>query len=507
MSSENKLIFIIGTEKTAVSFKDGETLADVMRRHSLYAPFECGGRGICGKCRVICPAFSPVTAAEQRLLTGDEIKAGVRLACAHIPLPGEEIILPGEKAVYSANGTAAEGSAVNGGVMLAADIGTTTVAVKLINSRGEDIAARSFNNPQRAFGADVIGRISAACEGRGSEMRSALTGRFAAETARILEEAGLKKSDVIKCAVACNTAMGHILMGYDCSSLGVYPFRAQNTGTVHFEFSRIFTGSGINAPAVLLPGISAFVGGDIVAGIIACGMSERDEISMLIDLGTNGEIALGNKDRISVCSASAGPAFEGSSISCGTGSVEGAISRFYIAGGRSGYKTIGNSAPSGVCSSGVIDIAASLVKTGIADRTGLLQEEYRESGYPAAPGITFTQQDMRQVQSASAAIRTAIDMITESHGITGEDISRIYLAGGIGAGADVSNARFLGLIPRESHAEIITPGNTSLAGAVEYLTQEREKEAERIRDISRELILSGNETFGRKFIENMSFGV
>ena len=192
-------------------------------------------------------------------------------------------------------------------------------------------------------------------------------------------------------------------------------------------------GERLQCPATLLPGISTYVGADIAAGIYSCGMASQEETSLLIDLGTNGEMAIGNKDRILVTSTAAGPAFEGGNISWGMGSVQGAVCSVQIEDGKASCRTIGEQPPLGLCGTGVVETAAELVRSGLVDETGLLDEEY-EDGFclgetPAGEKILFTQKDVREIQLAKSAVRAGLETLLLRYGTDAAGIHKVYLAG------------------------------------------------------------------------------
>ncbi len=485
MTDREVTLVFPGKTRITATFTEGENLLEVLRRSGVTIASDCGGAGRCGKCRVT------------------RIRNGVSeemLACKCIPQAGDEYLVKKEESFVSPGETGEKTGFAS--YCLALDIGTTTVAVSLISQSGERVGERRFNNPQRAYGADVISRLAAFSNGKGEEMREVLCKTVARETASLLDECGVSPGKITSASAAGNTVMTHILLGLDCSGLGVYPFTPASLDSVTLPFNELFPGSEIAAETYVFPCLSAFAGGDIVAGIYACEMDESEKTNMLIDLGTNGEIAAGNREGIIVTSASAGPAFEGGSLSCGTGSVPGAIDSVSVYGGKASVTTIGGKEPAGICGSGVVDTAASLVRAGIAGRNGLLGEEYREKGFPLAEGIYFTQDDMRQVQSAKSAIKTAITLLLRR---TGGEIYGVYLAGGFGKGINPANAARLGLVPECDLSRIVSAGNTSLKGAEKILAENGRERVEAIKNIAVRLDLPEDDEFNNLFVENLDF--
>lgn len=485
----------------------GRDLLSVLRTNGYFVPAVCSGKGFCGKCKVRCGRGTPASDLDRRFLKEGQLLSGIRLACALEVYDGLTVYAEKEQDL-SAGEEDEKVRPAGDEVYLAVDIGTTTVALRAVNPDGSLAGSAVFNNPQRSYGADVASRITAACGEKGEELTALIREEIKNQTDLLLEKYGINPGSVKKCAVACNTTMGHILMGYSCAGLGVYPFKPENLDPVSFKFNDIFTGSPVTAESVLLPGVSAYIGGDITAGIYETGMAQSEEISLLIDLGTNGETALGNKDKILTASAAAGPAFEGGNIVCGTGSVPGAVNSVVIAGGRALCSTVGGFPVCGICGTGVIDITAALVQNGIADKSGFLRDEYSEYGFPFSRDgrYRFTQEDVRQVQLAKAAVRAGIETLIERYGCEKEDIKNIYLSGGFSRGINIASAVIIGLLPEEFRGKTICSGNTALMGAVKYLlSPDGDENLAAIRELCREIQLADDGIFNEKFMDSMTF--
>ena len=323
---------------------------------------------------------------------------------------------------------------VAGRRLVAVDIGTTTVAMQLHATDGsvEDYYAQV--NPQTKYGADVLSRIQAAGDFVVAEdLRTMIC--------RVLEQgfdrfkAALKDGESLWAAIAANTTMVYLLMGYDTRELGQAPFHASHLNPVMTQIGGV--------DCLVCPGLSAFVGGDIVAGMAACDMWNRDEVTLLIDLGTNGEMVLGNRERMIVCSTAAGPAFEGG------------VNR-------------------GIWGADMIRLLAKLLQEGIMDETGLLADPYFDTGVRVGD-VCVTQGSIRAVQLAKGAIRAGIEILTEEYGIGQADIDRVVLAGGFGYYLNPEAAAQIGLLPGELVEKTVAGGNTALAGALklgcDYLLQ------------------------------------
>lgn len=379
------------------------------------------------------------------------------------------------------------------------DIGTTTVVFELVTEIG---TVRTYKtvNPQRRFGLDVLSRIEAANRGRGDELSSLIRYAVLSGYKEVTEGFG----DADRVVIAGNTTMVYLLMNYPCVSLGEYPFKAEHLGTVKTTLDRVTDSEVKSIEAVIFGGISAFVGGDITSGMYMCDFDVSDKVNLFIDLGTNGEMAIGNKDRIIATSAAAGPAFEGGRISCGVGSIDGAICGIDIADNE--IKTIGNKPPVGLCGTGIIELVSEMLDNNIMDKTGLLCDNCFVNGYKAADDVFFTQDDIRQVQMAKAAVRAGIECLMVRYGAGYDDINKVYLAGGFGYGLSLDKACNMGILPKEFLGKTEVIGNSSLGGCVKYASlPDGDKRIKHIQQISEEFPLGNNEAFEKMYIEYMNF--
>ncbi|MDR1703910.1 MAG: ASKHA domain-containing protein [Clostridiales bacterium] len=352
------------------------------------------------------------------------------------------------------------------GYGIAADIGTTTAVLALLNLYTGKIEARhSFINPQAAYGPDVISRISAANGGGLEELRRLITAAVSAGIAEILASRGLRPRDIKDIAAAGNTAMTYLLLGLPCRSLGVYPFLPEYRTEPVYPYEAVFGDSLLSCPVRIMPWLAAFVGGDITAGLIYTKAMAAKQF-LLIDLGTNGEMALYDRGRLTVTSAAAGPAFEASAPAQGGGA------------------------------SGVISLLAGLVRRGIADETGLLTGE-----------SVFTQKQIRDLQLAKSAVRSGLEILLKSSGLGYDGLERVYLAGGIGQAMNAADAADIGLIPAGLAGKTAAAGNAALGGAVFALLapEETAAEAEKLRQEAVEINLAAHPDFNEYFLENMYF--
>lgn len=308
--------------------------------------------------------------------------------------------------------------------LVTVDIGTTTVAMQLYGTDGSVVDYFLTVNPQVQYGADVLSRILAAED----SIKAAHMQRLIRE---VLEQGlhrfkgQLKEEEQLYMVLAANTTMVYLLMGYDTTELGRAPFAASHLRELCIEVDGV--------PCFVFPGLSAFVGGDIVAGMYACEMAERKELTLFIDLGTNGEMVLGNREKRIACSTAAGPAFEGGA-------------------GR------------GIWGADMISLLARLLKEGIVDETGLLADEYFESGVLIGD-VCMTQQAIRAIQLAKSAIAAGIHILVREYGTSLQAIDRVVLAGGFGYYLKPEAAAAIGLLPKQLVSRAVAGGNTALAGA------------------------------------------
>lgn len=527
MEEKYQVTIIQDNIERVITCSESETVLQAIQRQGLAVRADCGGRGTCGKCRIrLCSGALTETQFDRKAFTSEELQAGYRLACKAIPTEDIVVILSdsGEAKLKGITenrirpDVSYKADRFSEGYIIGIDLGTTTLAFCLADVNGAIIAEHSSINPQRSYGADVLSRMKASNEGRKEQLRILICEALMQGIDLIIRKADISINAIKLMVVAGNTTMIHLLMGYSCEGLGAYPFTPVNLDTIRLSYRELFLWNkeenGKEAleevPVHILPGISTFVGGDILAGLAACGYITAEKPSLLIDFGTNGEIALGSRECIFVTSTAAGPAFEGGNISCGAGSVPGAICHVKQEKDKLIYETIGNQPPVGICGTGVVDLAAELFRSGAIDETGLLIDEYFHEGYPIISdeksALRFTQKDIRELQLAKAAVRAGIELSLLRASITYDQIDQVFLAGGFGFSIAVDNAVLIGLLPDSIKEKVIVIGNSSLAGAIQYaVNSEFIDRVERIKAISREIHLSMDEEFNELFLEYMSF--
>jgi len=373
---------------------------------------------------------------------------------------------------------------------LAIDIGTTTVTGLLVDLETGDVLAKAnAGNGQIRYGADVINRI---VEQQKQGGRSRLQQAVAAETLTPLIDgmcagAGVPRGRIYRMAIASNTTMNHLLLGVNANFLRMEPYIPAFFELPQFDPAAIGIALSPAAKVELAPNIGSYVGGDITAGTLACMMWDDPEMTIFVDLGTNGEIVFGNNDFLMACACSAGPAFEGGDISCGMRAADGAIEACVIDDGtmEPSFSVIGGTKPVGLCGSGLIDVVAELFRTKIINGKGkfirsgerVRIDEYGMGGYVLAfagdtgtfRDIMVNEVDIDNFIRAKAAIFSAIMSLIKPLGFTPEDIGRVMVAGGIGSGINIGNAVRIGMLPALPAEKYSYIGNSALSGAYAML--------------------------------------
>lgn len=480
----------------------GANLLDICRQQQIPVEAACNGRGICGKCRVqVIQGNVPAAEEERRVFTAQEIADGYRLACRVRVMSdltvrlfsqqnAMEIQMP-EPAAGNSISKMPEAAArlkAHGRQLteycIAVDLGSTTLAAVLIDQSGSILSQATAVNSQRAYGGDVISRIQASNEGRKDELRRCICRDLEQMFCALVQKQKQMQIKISRIAIAGNTTMLHLLRGYSCERLGQAPFEPVNLQTECLPYRELFSDVAgcVQAAVYLLPGMSAFAGADITAGLYSSGFWQmpEDETAFFVDLGTNGELACGSRKGFVTSAAAAGPAFEGGRLSCGIPGIPGAVSKVSYLYHRVRIQTIGQKKPCGICGTGALEAVAALLGEGLLNKDGLLAPQLFEQGMVLAcredgSRICLTQADIREIQMAKAAIRAGIEILLLQYGqMLGQDagpaVSRVYLAGGFGYYLSADTATAIGLFPPEWRDKIILCGNTSLKGAVLFLS-------------------------------------
>jgi uncharacterized 2Fe-2S/4Fe-4S cluster protein (DUF4445 family) len=418
---------------------------------------------------------------------------------------------------------------------IAFDLGTTTVVATLLDlATGTPLAVASMLNKQQPFGADVITRISATML---DPAALDTLGRLAHETlaqlaAEVCAQAGVDPAEVAEIAVAGNATMTHIAMGIDPEPLGVAPFIMVARQLPEVLAADLDVPAHPRARAFIFPAFGAYVGGDITAGLLASGMNRDARTRLFIDIGTNCEIVLGNRDWLLATAAPAGPAFEGAAIRCGMRAADGAIEAVSITPDGLGLTVIGDIEPAGLCGSGLVDAVASLVKAGLLDHSGRLVTDeaalarapvlaprltmlgkervfvlhWRGEPGDVASSIYLSQRDVRELQFAKAAIATGWQVLLDEAGLTAGDLQQVLLAGSFGSYLSPASAIALGLVPRLPVLRVVSAGNVAGEGAKMALLSVRERAAAlALLQEVRYVELSDRDGFNDAFVEQLQF--
>jgi uncharacterized 2Fe-2S/4Fe-4S cluster protein (DUF4445 family) len=487
----------------------GEAILSAFIRCGIAMSAPCGGRGICGRCRLTL-----ISGTARYIDSGKEIKeAEVFCACRAAALSDISVSMP-EEIVPGLPFAVLPSEIKNRRAGVALDIGTTTIHAELIDlDSGESLELVSVLNNQRSFGVDVISRISAAREGKAPELSSVLNSQIEGILRQFIQNWKLEKIE--QCTVSANTTMLHFFAGVNPGLMGEAPY------TPVFLEEKRMEGRELSLSAdtvTLLPGISAFVGADIVSGLAFIDIMNRQQDALFIDIGTNGELALWNNSRKSLyCSSTAaGPCFEGAEISCGMGALPGAINRVSLKEdpavakwtkfGSLYYSVIGNTGTQGICGTGLIDAIAIMKKMNIFDENGALTKEYAWDGFPVTLEIFVNQKDVRRFQLAKSAIFSGINTLCKIADVKSENIGTAYIAGALGFYINLENAVDVGLLPGGLLHKAAVCGNTSLKGAAASFTDPGF--LPRCREIaahSKTVDLAGDSEFSDIFMDNLGF--
>ena len=408
---------------------------------------------------------------------------------------------------------------------IAIDIGTTTIAMVLVNEKNGEIEdSYTSLNHQRKYGADVISRILAAGNGKAEELKRLIEQDLWEGICKLAQ-----RRKITQIIIAGNPTMIHLLMGYSCETLGKYPFVSGHLEQIECTWKDVIIINKMlkedilitencmyneleDIPITILPGISAFVGGDIVAGILSCPGFETKEISLLIDLGTNGEMVLGDQEKLLATSTAAGPAFEGGNIVCGTASIPGSIDRVKVQNRKAVVKTIQNKMPPiGICGTGLVSAIAQLKQNKIMDIQGNMLYPYNENGFPLwvqneGQSIKIYQKDIREFQMAKAAIRAGVEILMEEYECLAGEIKQVYLAGGFGTNVSAEDVIITGILPEEFRGKIVPIGNGALQGAIKVGLMHREvQNREKIRKAATHISLAEHQSFQKKYLKYLEF--
>jgi uncharacterized 2Fe-2S/4Fe-4S cluster protein (DUF4445 family) len=466
--------------------------------------FPCGGQGRCRGCRVqVLEGEAAINAAQHEKLTAEELAAGWRLAC-QCTVEGDLVV---ELRQWDAAILADETPFTfepRPGLGVAVDVGTTTIVAQLLDLQtGCVLAVRTALNSQGRHGADVMSRIEFALTPGGlTELQHLIRRQIGSLISQLLFAARADGQAVRDIVLVGNTVMHHLFSGIDVEPLSHFPFNPIRSGLELSRAGELEWELPSDVSVRFLSCLGGFVGSDILAGLLATRMGESADLIGLIDLGTNGEIVLGNCERILCASTAAGPAFEGARISMGMRASVGAISQVEVENGQVRCHALGNVQAKGICGSGLVDAVAAGLDLGIITPSGRFTDGRGE--WALCPPVTLTQSDIRELQLAKAAIASGLQLLREHWG--GADPARLYLAGAFGNYVNRASANRIGLInyPPE---QVQPAGNTALLGAKLALFR-LDGEDGSYRDLRRrvELVsLSADPRFQDAFVQELSF--
>jgi len=583
-----------------------KTLLELAQGAGIALRGECGGTGVCGKCRVqIVKKYGSIslpTEKEQKLLTGTELTRGVRLACqarvlagkatvfvppesrneareiagtaleghvalepavkkirCNLPKPSLEDTLPDLERLAAALGkdpariplsllaalpstlragdwtvtavfwngeliAAEPGDTTTEQYGLAIDVGSSKIICHLVDLvSGRTVAEEHAENPQIMYGEDVVSRITFAAKAPGNtkKLQALVIGTVNTLLLRMCESAGVSPGRIYECVFDGNTVMHHLVLGIDTRYIGIAPFLPGIKRAVSFPARDLGLAICPEGMVTSLPLIAGYVGSDAVADLMLTRIYERQECSLVLDIGTNSELMLGNAEKIVVCSAPSGPAFEGAQISSGMKAVGGAIGTVKIENGAVTYTTIGGKKPKGICGSGIIDLVAELFSTGIITKNGKfadLSHPRIKKGTGAVPefvvvaaaetesgrDITVTEKDINEFLLAKGSLRAGWTILAEKFGIDPKMLDRVFLAGSFGTHINIENAIDLGLLPQVSLDRVVLAGETAVGGSKLALLSVRERGA--IVDVLKKVQyveLSVEKSFNREYLRSI----
>jgi len=536
----------------------GATILEASRLAGVVIESPCGGAGVCGKCkaRIDMLDIHNVESPANRFLPETERAQGYVLSC-EAKVSGDitvflgnqednaslQILSGGKEAELSlsphitkrydvdSNATLVyggetlllreTGNTASANYGLSLDIGTTTLVLTLVNlNNGEELGSASALNPQAVYAQDVLSRIKFASEDDGlRQMQDVLTAELNRMTDELASRSGIDTENIYETVYSGNTCMLHLATGTSPKSLGKYPYTPAIRGGQEIPAETLGLNISKHGLVYLPPIISPYVGADITSGLLAVSLFERRGITLFIDIGTNGEMALGVDGKVFAASTAAGPAFEGMNISCGMRAGAGAIERVEISGGKITTKVIGGGTPTGICGSGLIDAAGELVVNGIVGKNGrfsppentafpsaFIKTEDGKNAFRLADNVYLTQNDIRQIQLAKGAVRAGIEFLMKEHGTKPQDVDSVLIAGSFGYHLRAESLINIGLLQKEFYGKIEFVGNTSGTGGKAFLLDSRHRKEmeEKVKTISA-LELANMPDFDRLFVKCLNF--
>ncbi len=495
-----------------VRAEKGDSIAELALKNGVAVDSPCSGNGTCGKCRMKLISGA-VDMSHSPRLSKDDYREQWRLACQSRVVGDAVLFVPAAAPAFDSGIRTADLSTREelerfetmvgelfsagfdrdcgeAGLGVAVDIGTTTVTAAMLDLTGGQVLAKgSLGNGQIKYGADVINRIiqSAKPGGRDKLRRAVLEETVAPIITGMCADAGKKPEDIRRVVIAGNTTMEHLFVGADAQSIRLEPYVPEALELHGKMAGELGIPAAQDAEVVFAPNVGSYVGGDITAGVLASRLWDSEELTLFIDLGTNGELVFGNNEFLLCCACSAGPAFEGGDISCGMRATNGAVDDVVIDPVTLDptLSVIGGGRPAGLCGSGLIAVISELFRCGaisakgrfIAENRRIRYDDYGGASYvlayaeESATGhdIELDESDLDNFIRAKAAIFSAVRTMLKALDMSAEDIGRVILAGGIGSGIDVEKAISIGMLPKLPAEKYSYIGNSSLTGACAML--------------------------------------
>ena len=517
-------------QNLVLQVEEGTTLLQAEQMAGLEPDAPCGGKGTCGKCKV-------------NITEGD--RQGIALACQTLvdcdmkvdtlyQEKVQRILTDGlSRQVPVEPGAAwADGSTDRPFYLMAFDIGTTTIVGYLLDGQtGRELGLASTMNPQHQFGADVIARSNYVLENGGEEMQAVVRKALNQLIGQACASAGVKREEILQVSIVGNTCMHHLFMGISPKSLVLAPYVPAVKEGMILSPGECGLNIAEEGKVLMFPNIAGFVGGDTVGCMLSVAFDQLEDMTLMIDIGTNGELVMGNRSKMVTTSTAAGPAFEGAKIECGMRGARGAISHVSMKDGKLSLEVIEDVKPVGICGSGLIDGIAFMIRSGILDSYGglcdpedlegeaadlawRLKERDGKPVFVLVPGeetasgedIYISQKDIREVQLAKGAIAAGIRIMAEKLSIRPEDIRQVYLAGAFGNYMDAANACEIGLIPYALKDRITPIGNAAGEGAKLGVVNRGEYEyACRMAEEAEFIELATENEFQDTFVDELEF--
>jgi len=509
----------------------GATILEAASQAGIVLNTVCGGKGICGKCKVILqPSGSQVQACQHTIQSNLTVTVPATSSFYRQKILAAGIDIQQK---FKAGITAETRTAAEAGFGVAVDIGTTTVVAKLVDmSSGRTLATEAAPNPQSRYGDDVISRISyAQTEDKYQQLHASIIKCVNRLIEKLCQNTSIKPEQIFHTCIVGNTTMNHLFLRFPVTGLGQAPYNAYNLKARDVSAQEL--GLNINSEANVhsAANIAGFVGSDITAAALASGIDSENEMTLLADIGTNGEIVLGSKEKLYAASCAAGPAFEGGRISCGSRAVEGAIEAVVFDDRLDiDFDVIGGTDARSICGSGLIDAVALMVELGVVDQSGKLIQptSLRQSVFaellsriiefehqPAfvlvddkqnRRKVILTQADIRQTQLAKSAVRTGIKLLQQKLSIRDDDIEKLLLAGAFGNYIRPDSAVRIGLLPDVGTERIHFIGNAAASGAqLMLLSTNARKQAAELAEKIEYVEIATEPNFTEIFAEQMAF--